>query len=166
MPESATVQVISIMSLWVLFLSSLRFMSTMLFDLRPLMRACLRILKWRMTGHDRKRELVAAMDTMQFRFSIALCTPWSITLLFIGLALIGVAVSLVSTGDVMILVARIPGQWINTDRYLDWLGSALYGLGAALVLAAMSQRRTASFLVSTGFAITGLGIGIIAALYV
>lgn len=166
MEHSTAVQVISIMSLWVLYLSALRFAATTLYDLRPLALAILRIVRWRMSGHDRRREIVQAMDTMQFRFSIALCTPWSITLLFLGLACIGVAVSFVSGGDVMMLVARQPERWVNADRYLDWVGSMLFGLGSAAALAAMSKRRTASFLVSTGFAITGLGIGIIAAFYV
>lgn len=166
MDHPAFVQATSIMFLWVLFLSSLRFASTMIYDLRPLGVAALRIAGRRLSREERRRELTYAMDMLYFRYEIALCTPWSILLLFIGLGMIGVALSFVSSGDIMMLVARYPERWVLHDRYLDWIGTLLFGLGSALTIAATSKRRTASFLVSTGFAITGLGIGIIAAVYI
>lgn len=160
------IQILSIAFLWVLFLSSLRFSARSVYALRPFGRAAVRAVRWNMNRHDAMRELMLAVDTVQMKFSVALCTPWSIPLLFGGMAALGVGVSLVSSGDVMILVARYPDRWINSNQYMDWVGSMLGGLGMAAMLAAVSRRRTASFLISSGFAITGLGIGIIAAVYV
>lgn len=163
---SQMMQAVSIMFLWVMALSAIQFAATTIFSLTPLMIAGVRTLRWGMNRHDRMRELVFAMDQIQFRFSAAICTPWSIPLLMFGLAMIGIAISLLNTGDVMILVARQPDRWINKNVYLDWIASMLGGLGFAATLSAISRRRTVSFLISTGFAITGLGIGIIAAVYV
>lgn len=165
MPQQM-IQIVSIMCLWVMLLSAIRFAATTAFALTPLGTAAVRTMKWKMGRHDRMRELVGALDLIQMRFSIALCTPWSVPLLFTGLAMIGLAISLLSSGDVMVLVAREPERWVNGNRYLDWAGSMMGGLGFAATLAAVSRRRTVSFLISTGFSITGLGIGIIAAVYV
>lgn len=159
-------QILSIAFLWVLFLSSLRFGARSVYALRPFGVAAVRAVRWKMDRHDWMRELMFAVDTVQMKFSAALCTPWSIPLLFGGMASLGVGVSLVSSGDIMILVARHPERWISSNQYLDWVGSMLGGLGMAGMLAAVSRRRTASFLISSGFAITGLGIGIIAAVYI
>lgn len=161
-----TVQILSIAFLWVMFLSAIRFSASTMLALFPLLRAVVRAIRWRMNLHDFRREWFHAVDRIQMRFSVALMTPWSLPFLLAGLALIGLSVSLLSSGDVMILVARSPETWANYNRYLDWVGSMAGGLGMAAVLAAISKRRTVSFMISTSFAITGLGIGIIAAVYV
>jgi hypothetical protein len=163
--EPQTIQILSIAFLWVMFLSAVRFSASAAYSLRPLVAAAGRIAR-RRSSRGLKGEVLFALDTIQERYSEALCTPWAIPLLFGGMVALGIGVSLLSSGDVMILVARYPQWWVNDNRYLDWAGSMLGGLGMAACLAAVARRRTASFLISSGFAITGLGIGIIAAIYV
>ena len=165
MPHSVAVQIISIMALWVMFLSALRFSANSLLGLRPLATAASRTVRWRLGPVDRRREFRHALDTIYMRFQIATCTPWSVSLLLLGLFLIGGAFSCGTTGDVMLLVSRSPEHWSDTDRYLDWVAAIASCAGMAVVLAAISKNSPASLLISSGFAITGLGIGVIAAIY-
>lgn len=165
MPHALAVQIVSIMALWVMFLSALRFSANMAVALHPLGVSLLRTANPQMSKRQRRSEFYWAMDSIKLRFQIAMCTPWSLPLLLGGLFLIGLGLSFGSTGDVVVLVSRYPERWTDLDRYLDWI-SALSGcVGMAIALAALSKRRTASVLISSGFAITGLGIGVIAAVY-
>jgi len=163
--HALAVRIISIMALWVMFLSALRFSTNTLIALHPLGVSIARSLNWRMSKAKRRDEVYWALDSIKLRFAIALCTPWSLTLLFLGLFAMGMGMSFGSTGDVMMLVSRTPDRWTNIDRYLDWISAISGCVGMATVLAALSKKRTASVLISSGFAITGLGIGVIAAVY-
>lgn len=165
MPHSLAVQIVSIMALWVMFLSALRFSANSVIAMRPLGVAAFRTVRWRMDRRESKREFQTALDAIYMRFTIATCTPWSVSLLLMGLFLIGGAFSCGTTGDVMMLVSHHPERWSDSDRYLDWAAAILSCAGMATTLAAISKNRPASLLISSGFAITGLGIGVIAAVY-
>lgn len=161
-----TMQILSIAFLWVMFLCAIRFSASTALTLRPLFRAAGKIAAH---GFDRaifRQHWFEALSKVQDRYAAVVCTPWSIPLLLSGLVMIGLAISMLSGGDIMVLVARHPERWVNSNQYMDWTGAMLGGLGFAASLAAVSRRRTVSFMISTGFAITGLGIGIIAAVYV
>lgn len=165
MSHSLAVQIVSIMALWVMFLSALRFSANSVIAMRPLGVAAYRTVRWGMNSHDRRREFRGAMDAIYMRFTIATCTPWSVSLLLVGLFLIGGAFSFGTTGDVMMLVSHHPERWSDSDRYLDWAAALSSCAGMATTLAAISKNRPASLMISCGFAITGLGIGVIAAVY-
>jgi hypothetical protein len=160
------VSIISVMSLWVMFLSSIRFSINMGLMLKPLGRAAFRTLWWRMDERDYTREKVAAMDEIQLRLAIAMTTPWSAVLAILGSVLMGSAYSFGSSGNILVLIGRHPEAWQQTDRMLDWVAATSACVGMAMVLAALSRRRRISAIISTGFAITGLGIGVVSAMYV
>lgn len=163
---SATVSIISIASLWVMFLSSIRFAINTGLMLKPLARAAFRTMWWRMDEHSYNREKIRALDQIQMRLTIAMTTPWSAVLAIFGSMLMGSAYSFGSSGNILVLIGRHPQAWEQTDRMLDWVAAISACVGMALVLAALSPRSRISAIISTGFAITGLGIGVISAMYV
>ncbi|MBB5728256.1 hypothetical protein [Sphingomonas prati] len=90
-------------------------------------------------------------------------TPWSGLLLFGGMTLIGLGLSFGSVGDVVQLVARLPDRWSAFDRSMDFAGAIALSLGMSAVHAAVTRKRSLSVYVSIGFAVMGLGIGVVTA---
>lgn len=158
------IHVAGVMAVWLIFLSSIRFAHAGFYALHPAIRAawCL----WRCKADDRRTcryNFNMTMDRMHDEFFIAFVTPWSVSMLYGGMGLIGAGLACGSVGDVAQLVSRHPSLLNAFDRLSDCVGALLMCTGMALVLAALSKRRRLSTAISLGFALTGLGVGIVTA---
>jgi len=164
--HSQLVHIAGVMAVWVIFLSAVRFAAAGSHGLRPV-AACL----WHLmhcpapNRADCRRRLLASLDRQYSEMLIAITTPWSVTLLFLGVVLLGGGLSLGSLGDVVQLVARSPNRLEGFDRGLDLGGAVLMCSGMAGIHAAITKRRSLSFLTSCCFAVTGLGIGVVTAVH-
>ncbi|NML13058.1 hypothetical protein HHL08_23505 [Sphingobium sp. AR-3-1] len=151
-------------AVWIIFLSSIRFAVVGFHGLKPVARCLLHLALC--DGADKafcRKRLIASLDKQYTELLIAITTPWSVMLLFLGMLLIGTGLSFGSVGDVAQLVARSPGRWDGFDRGMDLAGAVSMCTGMASVHAAVTKRRSLSLLVSTGFALMGVGIGVVSA---
>lgn len=159
------IHVAGVMAVWMIFLSSIRFGHAGLYHLRPVAIALWRL--WRCRESDKRScryNFMVTVDRMHEEFFIAFTTPWSVSLLFGGMGLIGAGLALGSVGDVVQLVSRHPTVLNIFDRLADCLCATAVCSGMALVLAATSKRRRLSTVISLGFAVTGLGVGVVTAI--
>lgn len=159
------IHVTGVMAVWLIFLSSIRFAHAGLHAMVPVARAawCL----WRCPDDDRRAcryNFMMTMDRLHTEFFIAFVTPWSVSLLYGGMGLIGTGLALASVGDVVQLVSLHPSLLNPFDRLADCAGAVMLCTGMAMVLAGLSKRRRLSTAISMGFALTGLGVGIVTAI--
>lgn len=165
MDKSFILHVAGVTAVWVIFLSAIRFGSFGVHALKPVARAGWRL--WRCREADKRTcryNFTLTMDRMHQEFFIAFTTPWSVSLLFGGIAFIGAGLSFGSVGDVAQLVSRHPTLLNAFDRLSDCISAAMVCTGMAMILAATSRRRRLSTLISLGFAVTGLGVGVVTAI--
>lgn len=166
MTEPAIIHVVGVTAVWVIFLSSIRFSIVGFHGLKPVAHCVWHVI--RCDGGDRKtcrKRLLVSLDRQYTELLIAITTPWSVALLFAGMSLIGMGLSFGSVGDVVQLVARSPGRWDTFDRSMDMAGALSMCTGMAAVHAAVTKRRSLSLIVSVGFALMGVGIGVVSAAY-
>jgi hypothetical protein len=159
------IHIVGVTAVWVIFLSSLRFATAGLRDLWPVVRATWHL--WTCPHRDTpscRRRWQYAMDELHIEFFAAVTSPWSVALLTGGMALIGGGLAFGSIGDVAQLVSNRPNVLDAFDRGADAASALLVCTGMAMVLAALSKRRMLSTWISTGFLLTGLGVGIVTAL--
>ena len=160
------VQVTSIAALWLLLMSSSRFTASMSLAMRPLASAAYRVIRFKMTGLDARREWASAFDTVYMRVNIALVKPWAMVLLLGGMLLMGAGYGFGSAGDAALLASTKQIEWLAfMDRYMDWASAVLGCVGMAAGLAAINPKPAHSALTSLGFSLAGVGIGITASLY-
>jgi hypothetical protein len=165
MTDPQLIHIIGVTAVWVIFLSSLRFAAAGVRGLWPVARA--RWHMWTCPARDKRscqRRFQAAMDELHIEFFAAVTSPWSVALLTGGMALMGTGLAFGSVGDVAQLVSRHPEVLDAFDRAGDAASALLVCTGMAMVLAALSKRRMLSTWISTGFLLTGLGVGIVTAL--
>jgi len=159
------IHITGVTAVWVIFLSSLRFAAAGIRELWPV--ACARWHLLTCRARDKRscqRMWQQAMDTLHIEFFAAVTSPWSVALLTGGMAMMGGGLSLGSIGDVAQLVSSHPEKLDAFDRGGDAASALLVCTGMAMVLAALSKRRMQSTWISTGFLLTGLGVGIVTAL--
>ncbi|MDB5733210.1 MAG: hypothetical protein JWQ03_3105 [Variovorax sp.] len=164
MTEAGAIHVASVMAVWMIFLSSIRFGLAGAYGLKPVALCLWRLVRCKDT--DKRacwRRLVRSMDEQFLELMIALTTKWSAVLLFGGMGSIGFGMAFGSAGDVAQLVADRPTLLNIYDRGMDCICALLVCFGMAAVLAALSKRRTMSSAISLGFMITGLGVGLVTA---
>lgn len=162
MTEPAITHVVGLAAVWVIFLSSIRFAAVGFHGLKPV-AACLWHLL-RCTGGNRaecRRRLIASLDRQYTELLIAITTPWSVMLLFLGMVLLGCGLSFGSVGDIAQLVARAPDKWAGFDRGMDLTGAFLMCTGMASIHAGVTKRRSLSLLLSFLFTLIGVGIGVV-----
>jgi len=152
----------SVVAIWTMMLTGLRFAHAAGGWLRPLTVAGYKLARCRSREHGECRaRFVAAIDALHLALNQAIITPWSATLLFSGCVLIGLGYAFGSAGDVAVLVARSPERWRDLDVTGDCIAAVLAVTGMSFVHAATAHRRTASFMVSGVLAFTGLGVGVL-----
>jgi hypothetical protein len=165
MTDPQLIHIVGVTAVWVIFLSALRFAAAGVHGVWPVLRA--RWHLWRCPSRDERscqRRWQEAMDLLHIDFFAAVASPWSVALLTGGMALIGSGLAFGSVGDVAQLVSAVPDRLNAFDRIADCASAMLVCTGMAMVLAALSKRRMFSTLISAGFLLTGLGVGIVTAL--
>lgn len=166
MTEPTVIHVVGVTAVWIIFLSSIRFAAAGFHGLKPVALCLLHLA--RCDGDDKlscRRRLMTSLDKQYTELLIAITTPWSVMLLFLGVVLIGLGLSFGSVGDVAQLVARSPGRWNGFDRGMDLAGAIGLSTGMAAIHAAITKRRSLSLIISAGFALMGVGIGVVSAAY-
>jgi hypothetical protein len=166
MTEPAIIHIVGVTAVWVIFLSAIRFAVVGFHGLKPVGQCAWHVI--RCDDQDRvacRKRLIASLDRQYTELLIAITTPWSVVLLFLGMGLIGIGLSCGSIGDVAQLVARQPGRWEAFDRGMDMAGALGLCGGMAAIHAAVTKRRSLSLFISFGFAIMGAGIGAVSAVY-
>lgn len=154
--------ILSVVAIWTMMLTGLRFAVAAVGWLRPVARAGYRLVRCRAREHGECRDrLVASIDALHLQLNQAITTPWSGTLLFAGCVLIGLGYAFGSAGDAVLLVSDQPDRWQAFDVAGDCSAAVLAVTGMSFVHAATAHRRTASFLVSGVLVLTGLGIGVL-----
>jgi hypothetical protein len=159
------IHIIGVTAVWVIFLSAMRFAAAGAHGLWPVV--CARWHLWTCPARDKRscqRRWQEAMDVLHLNFFAAVASPWSVALLTGGMFLIGTGLALASVGDIAQLVSAHPAKLDAFDRLGDCGSAMLICTGMAMVLAALSKRRMLSTWISTGFLLTGLGVGIVTAL--
>lgn len=111
-------------------------------------------------GHCRE-EFWQEVEQLHVDLRLAMTTPWSATLLFMGSILIGLGFAFSCAGDSAQLVTGDIAGWRAFDVATDCIGALCGVTGMAFVQAATARRRTVSFIVSAALVLTGLGIGIV-----
>jgi hypothetical protein len=164
MTDPQLIHIVGVTAVWVIFLSAVRFAAAGVRGLWPVICAT-----WHLKtcpSRDKRscqRRWQEAMDLLHIDFFAAVASPWSVALLTGGMALIGGGLALGSVGDIAQLVSTHPTLLNTFDRGADAASAMLVCTGMAMVLAALSKRRTLSTAISTGFLLTGLGVGIVTA---
>lgn len=165
MTDPQILHIVSVTAVWVIFLSAVRFAAAGARGVWPVV-SCLWHL-WTCPSRDKRscqRRFQAAMDGLHLDFFAAVTSPWSVALLTGGMGMIGLGLSLGSVGDIAQLVSTHPTLLNAFDRGSDCASAVFLCSGMAMVLAALSKRRTLSTIISAGFLLTGLGVGIVTAL--
>jgi hypothetical protein len=166
MTEPTVIHIVGVTAVWIIFLSSIRFALAGFHGLKPVARCIWHL--FRCNGQDKvtcRKRLMASLDQQYTELLIAITTPWSVMLLFVGVALLGMGLSFGSVGDVAQLVAKSPGRWDGFDRGMDLAGAVFMCTGMASIHAGVTKRRSLSLLISAGFALMGVGIGVVSAAY-
>jgi len=154
--------IVSVVAIWTMMLTGLRFAKAAAGWLSPLVRAGYRLIRCRAREHGACRDrFVAAIDALHLQLNQAITTPWSGTLLFAGCVLIGLGYAAGSAGDAAVLVSDHPERWQAFDVVGDCVAAVLAVTGMSFVHAATAHRRTASFLVSGVLVVSGFGIGVL-----
>lgn len=162
MTDPAIIHVVGLAAVWVIFLSSIRFAAAGFYGLKPVASCLWHLI--RCNGSDRaecRRRLFDSLDRQYTELLIAITTPWSVMLLFLGVLLLGGGLSAASIGDVAQLVARAPERWSAFDRGMDLTGALLICTGMAAIHAAITKRRSLSLVLSFVFTLIGVGIGVV-----
>ncbi|MFC3579141.1 hypothetical protein [Sphingomonas hylomeconis] len=166
MSDPAIIHTIGVAAVWAIFLSSIRFTAVGFHGLKPVARCIWHVA--RCDGPDKtacRRRLLNSLDRAYAELLIAITTPWSVMLLFAGMLLLGAGLSLGAVGGIAQLVSLSPGKWSGFDRGMDLLGALLMCTGMASIHAAVTKRRSISLFVSVGFAVMGVGIGVVTAVH-
>lgn len=154
--------IVSVVAIWAMMLFGLRFAIAATEWMLPVVAAFWRLMRCGKTARVASgRQFVHAVVRLHVDFKRAIVTPWSAPLLFVGSALIGFGYAFGSAGDAAQLVSRNPDAWKAFDVATGAIAAVLSITGMSFVLAATSQRRTASFLVSAALIGTGVGIGVV-----
>jgi hypothetical protein len=170
MTDPAIIHVVGLAAVWVIFLSSIRFAAAGFYGLRPVAACIVHLIRCesrhllKRDSADRRecrRRLLDSLDKQYTELLIAITTPWSVMLLFIGMVLIGTGLSLASVGDIAQLVARRPENWSAFDRGMDLTGALLMCTGMASTHAGITKRRSLSLILSFAFTLIGVGIGVV-----
>ena len=149
---------------WMLLLSSLRFAAVGSSALVPLGSSAWGVL-W-CKGSDNEQCLAKfneRLDAVYIRLLMALTTPASATLVYAAMAMIGAGCMIGSFGNVLRFVSPHPERWADTAMAMTCTGIPLIVVGMSCLVAAVSPRRTASLIMSAGFILSGVGVGVVTA---
>lgn len=102
-----------------------------------------------------------ALDGLYIRLMSALTTAASGALVYAGILFMGVGMIFRVTSSVLRYTGDNEGLWHWWSQAQNVVSSPLLVIGMSCMIAAVSPRRTASLLMSAGFVVAGLGIGIV-----
>lgn len=157
MTEQAS-NVVNTAALWLMLGSALRMMAASGHQLSPVGSAM-----WQAAWcKDRPAEeciakIGNAMDRLYLRLLAAITTPASATLLYGGFTLIGLGLSMTTSGAIL----RLVDYRAYIADILRWAGTPIAVVGISCVMASISNKRTLSMWVSAALILAGLGIGVV-----
>ncbi len=107
-PDPTLIHIVGVTAVWIIFLSAIRFAAAGVHGLKPVAGCVWHLMRCRCeTRPCCRRRLIASLDQQFTELLIAITTPWSVALLFLGMALIGGGLAFGSVGDVAQLVALL-----------------------------------------------------------
>ena len=153
--------VVLVAATWTQLLFGFRLIAAALPWLWPMAHAGWRLARCNEPGRVECRAYFSGeVAALHVRLRDAMTTPWSAPLLFIGAALIGAALVSDAVGDLAAAVTSRPDAWSQVKVWGDCLAAAGGVTGMSFVRATFAERRTASFGVSLGLFLTGIGIAV------
>ena len=104
-----------------------------------------------------------SLDKLYIKLLSALTTTASAALVYAGILLIGSGMVVRVSGSVARYMGGERVDWETWSQATSVFSSPPLVVGMSCLIAAVSPRRTASLLMSGGFVLAGLGIGIVTA---
>lgn len=157
MTEQAS-NVVNTAALWLMLGSALRMMAASGHQLTPIGSAV-----WQAAwckdrpAEECMRMISNAMDRLYMRLLSAVTTPASATLLYGGFTLMGLGLSMTTSGAIL----RLVDYRAYIADMLRWGGTPIAVVGISCVMASISNKRTLSMWVSAALVLAGLGIGVV-----
>lgn len=147
---------------WMLLGNSLRFAAVGGSAIAPVAVAGWQVLwsKGR-ESRDRTYRFHLALDALYIRLMSALTTAASGALVYAGIFAIGVGMLVRVSSSVIRYTGDDSGFWGTWSQLQNVISSPMLVIGMSCIIAAVSPRRTASLLMSAGFVLAGVGIGIV-----
>jgi hypothetical protein len=150
--------VVNTAALWLMLGSALRMMAASGHQLSPVGSAFWRGVWCKdRPAEECMRMISNSMDRLYMRLLSAVTTPASATLLYGGFTLIGLGLSMTTSGAIL----RLVDYRAYIADILRWTGTPIAVVGISCVMAAISSRRTLSMWVSAALILAGLGIGVV-----
>lgn len=101
------------------------------------------------------------LDGLYIRLMSALTTAASGALVYAGILFMGLGMALRTTSGMLRYTGDQGYFWLWWSQAQSVVSSPLLVVGMSCMIAAVSPRRTASLIMSAGFVVAGLGIGIV-----
>lgn len=153
--------IVVVAATWTQLLFGLRLIAAALPWLWPMAHAGWRLARCVEPGREKCREHFSEeVAALHVRLRDAMTTPWSAPLLFVGAALLGAALVSDAVGDLAAAVTSRPDTWSHVKMWGDCFADAGGVTGMSFIRATFAERRTASFGVSLGLFLTGVGIAV------
>ena len=148
--------------IWMLLGNSLRYIGVGAQALAPLGNAAWCAVWARGSDTtDYAAKLREALDGIYLRLISAFTTPASATLIYAGILFSGVGLLVGAMANVLRYTTDSVTEYSDYAQASSAVAIMLVVVGMSCKIAAVSQRRTASLIMSAGFVLAGLGIGIV-----
>lgn len=104
-----------------------------------------------------------SLDTMYMRLLTALTTTASAALVYAGMFFMGSGLLIRASASVLRYMGGDKAAWDHWSQVQNGYSVPLLVVGMCCIVAAVSRKRTASVIMSIGFVVVGLGMGVVAA---
>ena len=147
---------------WLLLGTAVRFMTTGGIALAPAAASAWRLL-WCKGGtrQDCAYRFYRELDNLYIKLMGALTTSASAALVYAGMMFMGAGLVVRVSSSVLRYTGDQQGFWVTWSQFQNLVSSPMLVIGMSFIIAAVSKRRTASLIMSAGFVLAGLGIGIV-----
>lgn len=147
---------------WMLMGNSLRFAAVGGHAILPVAGAGWRAM-W--CKSDRSRDCLyqfhRTLDDLYIRLMGALTTAASGALVYAGIFFMGIGMAVRVSASVVRYTESNAAFWLHWSQLQNVVSSPMLVVGMSCIIAAVSPRRTASLLMSGGFVLAGIGIGLV-----
>lgn len=155
-------QVLTSALIWMLLGNSLRYIAVGSHALAPLAHTGWRLIWTKGRDYDScARAFGNTLDAIYLRLVSALTTAASATLVYVGILLTGIGLAVGSMGNVLRYITFRPEALADHAQASSALAIIFIVVGMSCTIAAVSRRRTASLIMSAGFVLAGLGVGVV-----
>lgn len=105
----------------------------------------------------------ASLDGMYMRLLSALTTTASAALVYAGMLFMGTGLLVRTSASVLRYMGGDRAMWDQWSQVQNGYSVPLLVVGMCCIVAAVSRKRTASVVMSAGFVVAGLGMGVVVA---